>query len=135
MKIFEEQLNKFSDWYDSYENKPSKSNLMGYFVRKNKEMFEAGQKSGMKGKIFSQVRVTEELNIPSEIHEKIFQAGILKGRGCKQDEINYYLQQGKESILLEVAVFIIRNFYNEHTCEKINKFLNKLYDKENKKRK
>lgn len=40
-----------------------------------KTSFQAGQVEGMKGKVFSQVKITEEVNIPKEIHDKIFQAG------------------------------------------------------------
>jgi len=122
--MFEEQLNKFSEWYDSYEDKPSKSNLMGYFTRKNKEMFEAGQKSGMEGKIFKQIEIKEECHIPQKIYDKILEKGLLKGRICKQNEVDYHFQQGKEIREAEIIKVLMSVYKKDPNL--INEILNKI---------
>jgi hypothetical protein len=72
-----------------------------------KRGYEDGVKDGMKGKLFNKVEIKEEVNIPKELHDKIFQAG-------------------KDSMREEIFDFIMKNLYNEQTCEKINEFFNKI---------
>lgn len=40
-----------------------------------KRGYEDGVKDGMEGRIFRQIEIREEVNIPKELHDKIFQAG------------------------------------------------------------
>ena len=51
--------------------------------------YDNGVKDGMKGRLFSQVKITEEVNVPKEIHDKIFQAG----RDSMKDEIESKLPE------------------------------------------
>lgn len=81
--------------------------ILNQFKAGYKAGYEKGVLDGVKGKMFEKFTLTQEIDIPEDIRNHIFQAG-------------------KDSMKEEIFDFIMKNLYNEQTCEKINEFFNKI---------
>lgn len=75
-KTLEEILEVFTNSFPEYGKWRIDRNIAKTFIiDAYSQGFQAGQEDGMKGKVFNKVEITEKVNIPKELHDKIFQAG------------------------------------------------------------